>query len=263
MRSVHDFAAYLFDLDGTVYLGPELIAGADRAISSLRAAGREVMFLSNKPVATRASYAGKLTRLGIPTPEEAVLNSSLAMATWLAGEMPGARAQVIGEAPLVAELVAAGIRPVNEPEETDVVVVSWDRDFSYRKLDEALQALLRGARLVATNPDVACPTPGGGFVPDCGALVAAVEAAAGRSVEAYAGKPSALMAELALARLGVEAPECLMVGDRLETDVLFGCNAGMGTALVLTGAGRLTPPEKGPARPDFVLESIAELALPS
>ena len=263
MRSVHDFAAYLFDLDGTVYLGPALIPGADRAISSLRAAGREVMFLSNKPIATRASYAEKLTRLGIPTTEDAVLNSSLATATWLAREMPGARAYVIGEAPLVEDLLAAGIRPVNDPQETDVVVVSWDRDFSYRKLDEALQALLRGARLVATNPDATCPTGGGGFVPDCGALVAAVEAAGGRRVETYAGKPSPLMAELALARLGVAAPDCLMVGDRVETDVLFGRNAGMATALVLTGAGRLTPLGEAPARPDFVLESIAELTLPS
>lgn len=263
MRSVHDFAAYLFDLDGTVYVGSELLEGADRAISSLRAAGREVMFLSNKPIATRAAYADKLSRLGIPTPEEAVLNSSLATAKWLAAEMPGARAYVIGEAPLIADLLAAGIRPVNEPLETDVVVVSWDRDFSYRKLDEAVQALLRGARLVATNPDAACPMPGGGFVPDCGAIAAAVEAASGRRVEAYAGKPSLLLAELALERLGVAASDCLMVGDRLETDVVFGRNAGMGTALVLTGAGRLTPPEEAPARPDFVLESIAELTLTS
>jgi arabinose operon protein AraL len=262
MPSPHSFAAYLFDLDGTVYLGPELIPGADRAIASLRAAGRRTMFLSNKPIATRASYAEKLTRLGIPTPESDVLNSPLALARYLAREMPGARCYVIGEAPVVEDLLAAGMRIVNEPRETDVVVVSWDRDFNYRKLDDALHALRRGARLVATNPDVACPMPGGDFVPDCGAIAAAVEACSGRKVEAYAGKPSPILAELALARMGVPAAECLMVGDRLGTDILFGHNAGMGTALVLTGAGRLTPPGESDIQPQFVLESIAELVMP-
>jgi len=259
LRSPFDFQAYLFDLDGTVYLGPELIPGADAAITGLRAAGRKVMFLSNKPIATRASYSEKLTKLGIPTDEGDVLNSSGAMALYLAREMPGACAYVIGEAPLMEDLLAAGIRMTNEPVRAEVVVVSWDRDFSYRKLDDALQALLRGARLVATNPDVSCPMVGNTFAPDCGAIAAAIEACSGKAVEVYAGKPSRAMAEMALERLGVAAEECLMVGDRVHTDVLFGRNAGMGTALVLTGAGRLVSLAEAPAQPDFVLESIAEL----
>lgn len=259
MRAPTDFAAYLLDLDGTVYLGAELIAGADTAIASLRAAGRRVMFLSNKPIASRASYAEKLTHLGIPTGEEEVLNSSLALATQLGREMPGARAYVIGEAPVVEDLLAAGLRVVNDPALTDVVVVSWDRDFSYRKLDDALQALRRGARLVATNPDVACPMPGGAFVPDCGAIAAAVVACSGLAVEFYAGKPSPVLAELALQRLGCKPQECLMVGDRVETDIRFGHDAGMATALVLTGAGSLTPLAQLSVQPDFVLESIAQL----
>ncbi len=261
MRSLHDFKAYLFDLDGTVYLGPGLIPGADTAIASLRADGRRVMFLSNKPISTRASYAEKLTRLGIAATEADVLNSSLALATYLERELPGARAYAIAEAPVIEDLVAAGMRIVNEPLEADVVVASWDRDFSYRKLDHALQAIRNGARLVATNPDVACPMAGDVYVPDCGAIVAAIEACSMRPVDVFAGKPSTLMADLALQRLGVAAADCLMVGDRVNTDILFGQNAGMGTALVLTGAGRLTPLEEGPCRPDFVLESIAELTL--
>ena len=176
--------------------------------------------------------------------------------------MPGACAYVIGEAPLIADLLAAGLRLTNEPRDADVVVLSWDRDFSYRKLDDAFQALRRGARLVATNPDVSCPMAGDEFVPDCGAIAAAVEACSMRQVEVYAGKPSTLLAEVALERMGVAAGDCLMVGDRPNTDILFGHNAGMATALVLTGAGRLTPLTEAPALPDFILESIAELTIP-
>ena len=219
------------------------------------------MFLSNKPIATRRSYADKLTRLGIPTEEDAVLNSSGALALLLSREMPGAHAYVIGEAPLMADLIAAGIAITNEPSEADVVVASWDRDFSYRKLDDALTALLRGARLVATNPDVSCPMVGNTFAPDCGAIAAAIEACSGRTVEVYGGKPSRTMAEMALERLGRAADDCMMVGDRVHTDVLFGSNAGMSTALVLTGAGRLVPLDEAPARPDFVLDSVADLAI--
>lgn len=262
MKTPADFSAYLFDLDGTVYLGPNLIPGADRAIASLRAAGRRVVFLSNKPIASRAEYAAKLTALGIPAAEEDVLNSSGAMAHFLAGEMPGARAYVIGEGPVIDDLIAAGIRIVTEPALTDVVVVSWDRGFTYAKLDDALHALRKGARLVATNPDVACPMPGGDFVPDCGAIAAAVEAASGRKVEVWAGKPSPLLASLAFKRLGLPPHRCLMIGDRLETDVAFGRNNGMGSALVLTGAGVLAHLDASPIKPDFVLQSVADLTIP-
>lgn len=261
MKPIREFAAYLFDLDGTIYLGPDLIPGADTAIRSLRQAGRGVMFLSNKPISTREAYASKLTRLGIPTTVEDVLNSSLAVATYLSREMPGAVAYAIAEAPVLADLHAFGIALTNDPLAADVVVASWDRDFSYRKLDDALQALRNGARLVATNPDVCCPMGGGQYVPDCGAIVAAIEACSLRRCEVWAGKPGLVMAELALERLGVAADDCLMVGDRPDTDILFGHNAGMGTALVLTGAGRLTPVEQAPARPDFTIESVADLAL--
>ena len=242
-------------------MGPELIPGADAAIASLRGAGRGVIFLSNKPIVTRASCAEKLTGLGIPTDEAEVLNSSLALALHLSREMPGARAYVIGEAPVIEDLLGAGLRLVNQPLEADVVVASWDRDFTYRKLHDALQALHNGARLVATNPDVACPLPGGKYAPDCGAIVAAIEACSMRKVETYAGKPSPILAELALANLGVPPEDCLMVGDRAETDVLFGHRAGMATALVLTGAGRQSSDGQMPAQPDLILDSIAQLTL--
>ncbi len=261
MRSALDYEAYIFDLDGTVYLGQELIPGADTAIQSLRQSGRKTMFISNKPIETRAAYAEKLTRLGIPTSEEWVLNSSLALARYLSRDMPCARTYVIGETPLIEDLIVAGLQIVSDPLEAEVVVLSWDRDFGYRKLSDALTAALNGARLVATNPDVSCPVAGGGYLPDCGAIAAAVEACSGRKVELFAGKPHRLLADIALQCLEVRADQCLMVGDRPETDIVFGHNAGMGTALVLTGAGRLTSLSQAPMQPDFVLQSIAELTV--
>jgi HAD superfamily hydrolase (TIGR01450 family) len=259
LRAIQDYPAYLFDLDGTLYLGPDLIPGCDVAVRWLQAMGRGVMFLSNKPIATRLDYAEKLTRLGIPAQEEDVLNSSLALARYLAAGDCCVRCYVIGEAPLLDDLISAGLQVVNEPLEATVVVVSWDRDFSYRKLDGALQAVRNGARIVATNPDVACPTTGGGLVPDCGAIAAAVEACTGQAVEMYAGKPSRLLAELAWERLGVAPEDCLMVGDRLETDVAFGRNNGMASALVLTGACTLEMAQRSAAQPDYVLDSVADL----
>lgn len=231
------------------------------AITSLKADGRAVMFLSNKPIATRKSYADKLTALGIPTTEDEVLNSSQGLAYWMRQEMPDARAYIIGEQPVLDDLAAAGIISVTDPLEAEVVVVSWDRNFSYNQMNDALQALTAGARLVATNPDVSCPVDGGLFVPDCGAMVAAIEACSGQQVEIYGGKPSPIMGELALARIGLSVKDCLMVGDRVHTDILFGYNAGMSTALVLTGAGRLIPLSEAPAAPDFILQSVADLRL--
>lgn len=259
MPDLRGFRAYLFDLDGTLYLGPDLIPRCDEAVRWLQASGRGVMFLSNKPIATRLEYAEKLTRLGIPASEEDVLNSSLALARHLSESGCCHRCYVIGEAPLMDDLISAGLVTVNEPLDATVVVVSWDRDFSYRKLDAALQAVRNGASLVATNPDVACPMAGGMLVPDCGALAAAVEACTGRPIEVYAGKPGPLLAELALQRLNVEPSECLMVGDRLDTDIAFGRNNGMASALVLTGATSIEDVAQSPHQPDFILDSVADL----
>lgn len=259
MRPKLNYKAYLLDLDGTVYLGDDLIPAADEVIGALRAAGCRVMFLSNKPIATRASYAEKLTRLGIRATADDVLNSSQALAAYLGPRMPGAKAYVIAEKPVIDDLVAAGLQVVDDPHGAEVVVASWDREFSYRKLNDALQAIRAGAQFVATNPDVACPMPGDKYVPDCGAIVAAIEACSRTKVELYGGKPSPVMGEMALNRLGVAPHECLMVGDRVDTDILFGHNAGMATALVLTGAGRLTPLHEAPAPPDMILDSIADL----
>lgn len=249
----------LFDLDGTVYLGEHLIPGAAAAVANVVGRGLGLAYLSNKPIQPRAAYAEKLTRLGIPTAPESVVTSSTALAVWLTRHAPGATLYVIGETPLLEELRGAGFGLTADDAGADVVVAALDRTFDYHKLTVAMRALQRGARFVATNPDRTCPVEGG-EIPDCAAITAALEACTGRRPEAVVGKPSPLMLDAVLERLDLAPRDCLIVGDRLETDIALGRAAGARTALVLTGvtrAGDLTP--GAPAGPDFVLESVRDL----
>jgi phosphoglycolate/pyridoxal phosphate phosphatase family enzyme len=252
---------WLFDLDGTVYRGDQLIPGADETIAALRADGRRVAFLSNKPLQTRDDYARKLTRLGVPASPDDVVNSSLVLARHLRRLDPGAPVFVIGEPPLVAELRAHGL-DVRPDHRVRWVVIAFDRTFDYAKLNTALQAVRRaGARLIATNPDRTCPTEDG-EIPDCAGMIAAVEAVTGRTVEAIVGKPSPIILEVALAALGVSAGDCVMVGDRIETDIVMGKRSGLATVLVLTGITAAADPRIAEVKPDAVLRSVRELIEP-
>jgi phosphoglycolate/pyridoxal phosphate phosphatase family enzyme len=251
---------WLFDLDGTVYVGEALVPGAAETIAALRAAGRRVAFLSNKPLFTRADYAAKLSRLGIPAGPEDVVNSSMVLARHLARLDPGAPVFVIGEPPLLDELRAHGFEVRGDPR-VRWVVIAFDRTFDYGKLTIALQAVRQGARLIATNPDRTCPTEAG-EIPDCAGMIAAVEAVTGATVEAIVGKPSPIILEVALAALGLEAADCVMVGDRLETDIVMGKRRGLATVLVLSGVTRADDPRIAEIGPDLVLPSLAALVVP-
>ena len=248
---------WLFDLDGTIYLGDALVPGAAETIATLRAAGRRVAFLSNKPLETRADYARKLTRLGVPAAADDVVNSSLVLSRHLATLDAGAPVFVIGEPPLIAELRAHGFE-VRTDAAVRWVVIAFDRTFDYAKLNIALQAVRRGARLIATNPDRTCPTEHG-EIPDCAGMTAAVEAVSGARVELVVGKPSPLILDVALARLGVPAAESVMVGDRIETDIVMGKRGHLATVLVLSGVTRADDPRVAEIAPDLVLPSIRDL----
>src|SRR5947208_13356183 len=251
---------WLFDLDGTVYRGEMPVPGAAETIAAFRAAGRRVAFLSNKPLATRADYAAKLTRLGIPTVADDVISSSLVLARHLRRLDAGAPVFVIGEPPLVAELSAHGFEARTDAR-VRWVVIAFDRTFDYAKLNTALQAVRGGARLIATNPDRTCPTETG-EIPDCAGMIAAVEAVTGVRVEVIVGKPSPIILETALARLGLPAADAVMVGDRIETDIVMGKRGGLTTVLVLSGITRADDPRIAEVAPDAVVRSIGELMEP-
>lgn len=257
-RPTHLYDAYIFDLDGTVYLGNEILPGAREAITSLRAAGKRILFVSNNPVHSRAAYAAKLERLGLPTPVTDILNSSAVLVNFLIRKLPAARVFVCGEAPLLDELRSAGVLLADSARDTDVVVASFDRTFEYRKLQIAFDAIRAGARFFATNADRYCPVPGGGE-PDAGAIIAAIEACTNTRVEAVMGKPSRYMTDAVLHLVQLPASRCLMTGDRLETDIQMGLNVGMATALTLTGATSREMVTSSVIQPTFVIESLSDL----
>ena len=255
------FKGFIFDLDGTVYLSDKLIPGAERVVRLLREKRRRVVLLSNKPIQTREDYAAKLTRLGIPTQPDDVINSTLVMISYLKRNASNARLFVVGEIPLVGELKRAGFIISEEPKEIDTVVVAFDRTFDYRKLNIAYQAIKLGAHFVATNPDRTCPVEGG-EIPDCAGMIAAIEAVTQKKVEVIVGKPSPLMIQAAMEVMGLRPEECILIGDRLETDIRMGKEAGIATGIVLTGVTNeetLREIRHTSVRPDFVFQSIADV----
>lgn len=254
------FNAYIFDLDGTVYLGNALLPTAGETISTLRESGKRTLFLSNNPTQTRESYAAKLTRLGLPTPAADVVNSSYVMVDFLRQELPGARLFVVGEESLRGELAGAGFELTDDTGRIDAVIASFDRTFDYRKLQIAFDAIGNGARFFATNGDRYCPVPGGGQ-PDAAAMIAAIEACTNTKVEAVVGKPSSYMAQAILRLVNAPPSDCIMIGDRLETDVLMGLNAGMAGALTLTGATGEADLAKSTIKPTYVIRQLADLLI--
>src|SRR4030043_2060928 len=255
------FKGFIFDLDGTVYLSERLIPGADRVIRLIREKGRKVVFLSNKPIQTREDYAAKLARLGIPTQPDDVINSTLVMISYLKKNASNARLFVVGEIPFVDELKRAGFIITEEPKEIDYVVVAFDRTFDYRKLNIAYQAIKLGAHFVATNPDRTCPVEGG-EIPDCAGMIAAIEAVTGKKVEIIVGKPSPLMIQATLEVMKLKPEDCILIGDRIETDIRMGKEAGIATGIALPGVTdeeALKKIKHTPSQPDFVFRSIADV----
>jgi len=255
------FKGFIFDLDGTVYLSDKLIPGADMVIQRIRESGKKVVFLSNKPIQTREDYAEKLTRLGIPTQLDDVINSTLVMTHYLKKNAPQAKLFVIGEDPFIEELKRAGFIITDEPRKIEYVVVAFDRTFDYRKLNIAYQAIKIGAHFVATNPDRTCPVEGG-EIPDCAGMIAAIEAVTGKKVEIVVGKPSPIMIQTVLDVLGLRPEDCILIGDRIETDIKMGKEASMATGIVLTGVTdekTLMQYRHTSDQPDFVFQSIADV----
>jgi arabinose operon protein AraL len=255
------FKGFIFDLDGTIYRSDQLIPGAKGVVRLLRENKRKVVFLSNKPIQTRDDYASKLTRLGIPAQPEEVINSTFVMVNYLKKIAPQVRLFVVGETPFIEELKRAGFQITDEPKEIEYVVVAFDRTFDYGKLNVAFQAIRLGAHFVATNPDRTCPVEGG-EVPDCAGMIAAIEAVTGKRVEIVVGKPSPIMIQAALEVMGLMPEDCILIGDRLETDIKMGKDSGIATGIVLTGVTdekTLKESKHTSLQPDFVFQSIADV----
>ena len=257
------YDGYVFDLDGTIYLGDELLPGAGRLVRKLRELGKRVAFLSNNPTHDPQTYAEKLTGMGLETPASDVVNTVVTMTRWLSRNHPNATVFPIAEEPLKRSLGEAGIKMSEKAEEIDIVIASYDRGFDYRKLQIAFDAIWyhKRARLVTTNPDRYCPFPGGRGEPDAAAIVGAIEACTGARCETNVGKPDAMMLETVLDLLGLDEKDCVMTGDRLYTDIRMALDANMPSAVVLTGETTAEALATIPRadRPTYVLERVDQL----
>ncbi|TQR20368.1 HAD-IIA family hydrolase [Psychrobacillus vulpis] len=251
---------FIFDLDGTIYVDNEIIPGVPDAIKSLKERGDKVVFLTNKSIASRKDYVEKLNNLDIHVELNEIINSNYITAHYLKSVMkPDDAVYVIGEAPLFEELSDENIKLADISANASHVVLGWDRNFTYDKLNDAFQAWRNGAKIIATNPDRTCPVREG-EIPDCGAMIGAIEGATGEPVNLITGKPSSMMAEYVLEKvLGMQASDCYMVGDRLETDIKMANEAGIQSVLVMTG---ITNPEmlkQTTYQPKYVLESVKDI----
>ena len=246
---------YLIDMDGVIYRGHQLIAGADRFIRELRDKQVPFLFLTNNSQWTRRDVATKLNRMGIEVEEQHVFTCAMATARFLARQKPGGTAYVIGEGGLLNALHNNGYSIVDK--DPDYVVVGEGRTLNFEMLEAALRMILGGAKLVATNLDPNCPT-NNGTRPGCGATVAMLEAASG--IKAFSvGKPSPLMFRAARKELGLTSEQTIVIGDTMATDIEGGVQLDYKTILTLSGGTQRTDLSQFAFRPDKVVNSIDDL----
>ena len=246
---------WLTDMDGVLVHEEQAIPGASDFIAALQASGRRFLVLTNNSIYTPRDLRARLSTSGIDIPEESIWTSALATAKFLDDQRPGGTAYVIGEAGLTTPLHDIGY--VLTERNPDYVVLGETRTYSFEAITRAIRLIEGGARFIATNPDVSGPSIEGSL-PATGAVAALISRATG--VEPYyVGKPNPLMMRSALNTLDAHSETTVMVGDRMDTDIISGLEAGMRTVLVLTGSTRATQVDRFPYRPTRVVDSIADL----
>ena len=252
-----DKAGFICDMDGVLYHGNRLLGGARRFVEWLQAHDKKFLFLTNSSERSPRDLKQKLARLGIEVGEEHFYTSALATAEFLASQVRGGSAYVIGEAGLINALYEAGItmNDVNP----DYVVVGESPAYSYPKIEKAVHLVRAGARLVGTNPDLTGPGEDG-VIPACGSLIAPIELATG-SKAYFAGKPNPLIMRQAIKRLGCRREESLIVGDRMDTDIVAGVESEIDTVLVLSGVTSLDDLPRFAYRPRVILEDVGGLCV--
>ncbi len=248
---------YLIDMDGVLVSGRTLIPGADRFIERLQAAAIEYLVLTNNPLYAPGDLTHRLQSLGLNIPAERIFTSAMATARFLHAQKPKGTAFVIGESGLTWALHEVGY--VITDIDPDYVVLGETHSYNLEAITKAIRLVAGGAHFIATNPDPSGPGEGG-LVPACGAMAALIEKASGFS-PFFVGKPNPLMMRTALNYLDVHSEDTIMVGDRMDTDIIGGVQAGMETILVLTGVTRREDVYRFPYQPTHILESVAQIEL--
>lgn len=248
---------FLLDMDGTFYLGEQLLEGSLQFIDVLRQQGREFLFLTNNSSKDSQQYAEKITRLGVSISPEKVLTSGEATAAHLQRQKPGARVYVVGTSALENEFLRCGFVLGNE--KPDFAVLGFDTTLTYDKLWKLCDLVRAGVPYIATHPDYNCPTETG-FMPDIGAMIAFVKTSTGREPDLIVGKPNPLFVEKAAERVGVPVSAMCMIGDRLYTDIALGATAGIPTILVLSGETRAGEVVTSRYQPSYIFRNLGEVA---
>lgn len=248
-------ASYLMDMDGVIVREDHLIPGADRFIARLRETGTPFLILTNNSRHAPRDLAARLQRIGLDVGDSDLWTSALATARFLADQRPGGTAFVIGESGLTTALYEAGYTLTEH--DPDYVVLGETRTYSFERITHAIRLIAAGARFIATNPDNTGPSPNG-VVPATGSVAAMISRAAG--VEPYfVGKPNALMMRSALRAIDAHSESSVMIGDRMDTDIISGMEAGMRTVLVLTGISTRETADRYPFQPTRIVDSVADL----
>jgi NagD protein len=247
--------SWLMDMDGVLVREENVVPGADRFLARLSELGRPFLVLTNNSIYTRRDLAARLRLSGLEVPEEAIWTSALATARFLEDQRPGGTAYVIGEAGLTTALYQSGYTLTER--DPDYVVLGETRTYSFERITQAIRLIERGARFIATNPDATGPSPDGPL-PATGSVAALISRATGVAPY-FVGKPNPLMMRSALNALQAHSETAAMVGDRMDTDIVAGLEAGMEAILVLTGISTLEAAERFPYRPSRIVESIADL----
>lgn len=248
---------FLLDMDGTLYLDDRLFDRVPDFLSHIRRIGGRYLFLTNNSSRGVEGYMEKLARMGIPSGPEDYLTSVDAAIDHLRRFCPGKKCYVFGTRSFLGQLRDAGIPVTHRLEDdVDILLCGFDRELTFRKLEDACILLNRGVTWLATNPDWVCPT-WYGSVPDCGSVCRMLTTATGRE-PLFLGKPKPAMAELALRRTGFAPEQAVIIGDRLYTDIACGVNAGIDTVLVLSGETKEADLAGSAVQPTFVLGSVAD-----
>jgi NagD protein len=248
---------YLIDMDGVLVRGTQPIPGANEFLGRLQAAGAKFLVLTNNSLYTRRDLHARLTRMGLQLPPEAIYTSALATAQFLHTQHPRGTAYVIGEAGLTTALHEIGY--IITDQQPDYVVLGETTSYSFERITQAMRMVAAGARFIATNPDVSGPTESG-LVPATGAVAALISSATG-IMPYFIGKPNPLIMRTALRTIDAHSEESVMVGDRMDTDIIVGTEGGLETILVLSGVTRREDVERYPYRPTHIVDSVADIVV--
>ncbi|MGO1286199.1 MAG: HAD-IIA family hydrolase [Brachybacterium sp.] len=251
----HPIHSWLTDMDGVLVHEDAALPGAADFIAALQQYGRPFLVLTNNSIFTPRDLRARLWRSGIDIPEDAIWTSALATARFLAEQQPGAAAYVIGEAGLTSAMHEEGF--ILADSDVEFVVLGETRTYSFEAITRAIRLIKGGAKFIATNPDVTGPSAEGPM-PATGSVAAMITAATGTQPY-YIGKPNPLMMRTALNRIGAHSETSIMIGDRMDTDVKSGLEAGMRSVLVLSGSTREEEISLYPYRPTVVLDGIADV----